>query len=61
MNTTITWQEYTNNEFKYDNMVIDDNYVITVTDTNNDIGTGFTMKKAPDSMPTATIVYEGCD
>ncbi len=58
MNTTITWQEHSADELKYEKMVTDENYVVTVTDINNDYGNGFIMKKAPDSMPGASIVYE---
>ena len=58
MNTTITWQEYGADELKYVKMVTDENYVVTVTDINKDIGDGFIMKKAPDSMTGASIVYE---
>ena len=48
MNTTITWQEHSADELKYEKMVTDENYVVTVTDINNDYGNGFIMKKAPD-------------
>lgn len=58
MNTTITWQTYDADELKYGKMVTDENYMVTVTDINKDLGDGFIMKKAPDSMPGASIVYE---
>mgnify|MGYP007063704922 CR=1 FL=1 len=58
MNTTITWQTYDADELKYRKMVTDENYMVTVTDINKDLGDGFIMKKAPDSMPGASIVYE---
>ena len=37
MNTTITWQEHSADELKYEKMVTDENYVVTVTDINNDL------------------------